>query len=53
MSYFYRFMLFWLRRELIIGMSTGRNPENCRQLRREIEEYELLLLKHELNLKGI
>ena len=48
----YRWMLFWLRRDLVIGMSTGRSPDNVRQIRREIEEYELLLLKHELTHGG-
>ena len=46
MTYFYRFMLFWLRRELIIARSTGRNPAECRKLQAEVHEYELLEFQH-------
>ena len=42
----YRWMLFWLRRELIIARSTGRNPAECRKLQAEVHEYELLEFQH-------
>ena len=49
MTYFYRFMLWCLRHEIIIARSTGRNPLDIARLSSEIQEYELLILKHELN----
>ena len=41
MTYFYRFMLWCLRHEIIIARSTGRNPANIQQLQREISDLEL------------
>ena len=49
MTYFYRLMLWCLRHEIVIARSTGRNPLDIARLSSEIQEYELLILKHELN----
>ena len=49
MTYFYRFMLWCLRHEIIIARSTGRNPANIQQLQREISELELKQWELEIN----
>ena len=49
MTYFYKFMLTMLTIERQIARSTGRNPANIAHLSSEIQEYQLLILKHELN----
>jgi hypothetical protein len=36
---FYRFMLAAAKFELAIATSTGRNPENLRQLRDDVAEF--------------
>ena len=48
-AYFYRAMLYMLTIERQIARSTGRNPANIAHLSSEIQEYQLLILKHELN----
>ena len=49
MTYFYRFMLWCLRHEIVIARSTGRNPANIQQLQREISELELKQWELEIN----
>ena len=49
MTYFYRFMLAMLSLEIQIARSTGRDTRNIQQLSSEIQLYQLLLLKHDLN----
>lgn len=48
---FYSFMLAWLRFDLAVARSTGRNPANIQQLQREISEYERLLFQLDWSLK--
>ena len=49
LHYFYRCMLWLLRREIVIARSTGRSPANIQQLQREISELELKQWELEIN----
>lgn len=51
LRFFYTFILAWLRFDLAVARSTGRNPANIQQLQREISEYERLLFQLEWSLK--
>lgn len=49
MKTFYKVMLWFLRFEQVIARSSGRNPDNIAALASNIDEYEALLGKLEIN----
>ena len=49
MKTFYKVMLWFLRYEQVIARSTFRNPDNIAALASNIDEYESLLSKAEIN----
>jgi hypothetical protein len=49
MKTFYRIMLALIRFEQVIARSTGRNPDNIAALASNIDEYESLLTRAEIN----
>lgn len=47
---FYRLLLWFTEREIVIARSTGRNPMNVLALRQDEDEYRRALLRLELGL---
>ena len=53
MKYFYMFCLMFTRADLIIARSTGRNPDNIRQLVLEENKYRKLVQDYEIRSRNL
>lgn len=49
MRLFYSILLAWSEFDLAVAISTGRNPSNIEQLRRDCDKWERALLLHRIN----